>query len=180
MFDSQYLLVLGCNQWLGDVVLYPLILAGRMSTCWWVVTGRQVSCRVVDIDYLWFFGNCAEVSTCTSWFFAQLSWGWLSGWSIGYWNGVVMVLVLQMYRFGCRCGSMTLVYVLCICMGVNTALVWQLVGCCMFVSLFVLVVSGLCMCLMFMIGGVLLLWLYVFGRYCLVPLWSLAVILLVC
>ena len=51
---------------------------------------------------------------------------------------------------------------LCTCLGENTVsclvIGWLLFDCC----LFVLVVFGLCMCLMFMIGGVLLSWLPVF------------------
>ena len=43
---------------------------------------------------------------------------------IRYWDGVVMVLVLCMPGFGCRCGSMALVCVLCGCLGVSTVLVW--------------------------------------------------------
>ena len=60
---------------------------------------------------------------------------WLFGWvlGIGYWDGVIVVMVLWMYGFGCRCGSRALVCVLCVCMGVNTVLVWWLVGCCLFI-----------------------------------------------
>ena len=49
---------------------------------------------------------------------------WLSSIGLGYWSGVVMVVVLRVIGFGCRCGSMSLVCVLCDCLGENTVLVW--------------------------------------------------------
>ena len=61
-----------------------------------------MSCRVVDIDYLWFFGICADIFPCTPWFFHNylgvVVWLGIGYWvlgigywvlGIGYWNGVV-------------------------------------------------------------------------------------------
>ena len=42
---------------------------------------------------------------------------------IRYWDGVIVVVVLWVSGFGCCCGSMDLVCVLCVCMGVNIVLV---------------------------------------------------------
>ena len=83
----------------------------------------------VDICIRLFVGSvCCVSDSCDCWFMmllvASLDWGGCMVRGIGYWNGAVVVVVLWMSGFVLRCGSMALVCVLYVCMGVSTALVW--------------------------------------------------------